>query len=322
MLQEMLDESIAVLKNTRARDGSVLNVHSVIVSDLNEVVKYDFVSRPSQIDIHSVTKVVTCLTIGQMISRHELIGDETLSLDMPIYPHLASLPAFRDREIDKKWTFVRLRHLLSCTIGHQTGLLFRKDLPALENYDLLDYLFSQPLNYAPGTYFAYSNAGTFLASALIEESTGRAFSEWATQLVLEPLSFGPTMWLKYGKYDAACSGLSTTIEDMHKLGELLRDGGMRGAQRITEHSWVDQMIGPIIETRGMYESQHAFPKFAYGMGIWSCGNGVYFCDGSDGQYLIVLPKTGIVISVTSIQPDMEYVPDCFRNFTELENTSL
>jgi hypothetical protein len=40
--------------------------------------------------------------------------------------------------------------------------------------------------------------------------------------------------------------------------------------------------------------------------------GTYYCDGTDGQYLIVLPDKGIVITAFGHQSDMKPITEYFR----------
>ena len=64
-------------------------------------------------------------------------------------------------------------------------------------------------------------------------------------------------------------------------------------------------------------------KMAYGMGVWICGDGSkeypkthYFCDGTDGQFLIISPKDQMAITILSHQKDMNPLYEAISYFFE------
>ncbi|MFF1880682.1 hypothetical protein ACFVVC_04350 [Pseudarthrobacter sp. NPDC058196] len=57
----------------------------------------------------------------------------------------------------------------------------------------------------------------------------------------------------------------------------------------------------------MFDGSRVFPRFAYGYAFWVCEDGVYYCDGTDGQYLIVVPASELVIVTTGSHPDMKAI---------------
>src|SRR5207245_4450404 len=101
---------------------------------------------------------------------------------------------------------VRLRHLLTHTIGHDEGLMFSKDIKDRDQDNLLEYIWNSKIVHEPGQYFVYSNAGPYLISALIQEELGVNLSQWINDLLFEPLGIEIFEWKNYGKYCAASSG--------------------------------------------------------------------------------------------------------------------
>ena len=62
-------------------------------------------------------------------------------------------------------------------------------------------------------------------------------------------------------------------------------------------------------------------KMSYGFGLWICGDGSkkypkthYFCDGTDGQLLIVSPNDKMAITVLSHQKNMEPIYEALNYF--------
>jgi CubicO group peptidase (beta-lactamase class C family) len=314
MLDERFEESVALLHKARDKNGKELSMKSLVISDTAGWRRHDFVAPSDLVDLRSVSKVATCLTIGALIERRLEIYGEPLTLETKVWPFFKSVNGLGAPSADPNWNDVRLKHLLSNTIGHREGFLFRKDIGDRDMNTLLEYVFDMPVEFAPGTHFSYSNVGPFLVSALVQLATGRPLHEWADETVFGPLRFGGHTWKQYGQFDAGCSGLCVTIEDMHKLGELLRDRGKFSGRSIVSADWCARMHSRFTESPSRYEPHRALPKQSYGFGLWVCPNDAYYCDGTDGQYLIVLPYSGIVISTTGSQPDMKPISECFRNF--------
>ena len=71
---------------------------------------------------------------------------------------------------------------------------------------------------------------------------------------------------------------------------MLRYGGKLNGAVIVSREWIERMSTPISRTPGMYDERRVFPKFAYGIALWICESGTFYCDGTNGQYLIVVPE--------------------------------
>lgn len=59
---------------------------------------------------------------------------------------------------------------------------------------LVGYIAGQPLNFAPGTQFEYSNTNTILLGLVIEKVTGKALAEVITTGILKPLGLTETLF--------------------------------------------------------------------------------------------------------------------------------
>jgi len=173
-------------------------------------------------------------------------------------------------------------------------------------------LFNYPIKYTPGEYFVYSNAGPYVLSALIQEEVGISLAEWVSQLLFKPIGINEYIWKNYGKYCAASSGLKLSHADLHKIGRLFINNGSISEKQLVPIEWLDMMRNPQVKTPSMYDEARVFPKYAYGFYLWICKDGSYYCDGTDGQYLIVLPKSGTLITTFGHQSDMKPITECFR----------
>lgn len=173
----------------------------------------------------------------------------------------------------------------------------------------LDYIFSAPVPHTPGTHFSYSNVGPFLVSVILELVTGRSLSDLAEELIFKPLAISAN-WRQFGSFTAGSTGLQMSCDDLLKIATVLRDGGKFEDAKVVSSTWVSEMTRAHILTPKMFDPSRVFPKYAYGLGVWVCENGSFYCDGTNGQYLIVVPNSNLAIATTGDQPDMKPITKC------------
>lgn len=143
--------------------------------------------------IASLSKPITAVAI------HLLVAQGRLSLDQPVLDVLAIEPP-PDATLDPRWRRVTVRRLLehsggwdrmetrfdptfeSRTIAKSLGVALP---PTLE--DIVRYMLGQPLDFEPGTRYAYSNFGYSLLGLVIERTTGEPYEAWVRTHVLAPM---------------------------------------------------------------------------------------------------------------------------------------
>ncbi|MFC6658950.1 serine hydrolase [Deinococcus multiflagellatus] len=135
--------------------------------------------------IASISKSFTAAAILKLQDQGKLNVGDRLSRFLPAYPHAqeitlhqllthtAGVADYTDR--DAFATFKALPHTLDALIARFAG---------------------QPLNFAPGTKFQYSNAGYVLLSRVVEVASGQPYADFLRQQVLAPAG------LKLTDYDA------------------------------------------------------------------------------------------------------------------------
>lgn len=307
MDKESFEASIAELESSPN-----LRMKSLIVTSPGAIYRYSFNRSATPTDLRSISKLVVSIVLGIAMESGMRLRGEPLSLDMKISPFFAKFSGRLDAPSRSNFSEVRLRHLLNNTMGHRNGFLFRKDVRAQDPDFLLDYIFSQPIEFKPGSYFSYSNVGWYLVSAMITNELGVPLSQWISQLFLEKIGVSEFDWVKYGAYDAAATGLSLGSGDVHKLGELLiADGKYRNVQAVPR-AWLETIRGPVVKASSGYDPSSPLQATAYGYGIWVCDDGTYYCDGSGGQFIIVVPHKGLVISALTEDGDTLTVSRCLR----------
>lgn len=301
ILSDGFEAAVDELRHATDSAGSRLNLSFVGVSQHGERLSRSF-PRDLAVDLRSISKPIVSLTLGALIDEQVEVDGEAVGLDSAVAPLLdRHFPSASARD---NWSKVTVRHLLTNTIGHETGFLFRKDLGDLPESEYLEYALQQPISRPPGTHFSYSNVGPFLISVILQDHLEMSLRDLAHDRILGPLNIDRP-WRNFGRYTAGCTGLMMTGEELLRVGELLLAGGAIDANRVVSTEWVRSATQVHAPSPGMFDAARVLPKFGYGLGFWVCEDGIYYCDGTDGQYLIVAPDHQLAIVTTGSQADMK-----------------
>lgn len=287
----------------RDKNGNQLAMTSLIVSDDTDTFTVNFTEH-EPIDIRSIAKPILCLAYGAAINDGLTFDGDKITLQTPVWKYISKYAFIRDDQQQRHWEKIRLIDLFRITFGHEKGIVFSKDVKEVGEDDLIDYIVNYPVTREPGTHFVYSNAGGYLASSLISEYCGIGADEFVDKYIFSPLGITEYSWKKYGKYCAGCTGLKMFNEDLHKIARLIYNNGTYNGKTIVPYEWIIEMRTPqVSHPTHRYIADRAFPKWSYGLNLWICEDGTYYCDGTDGQYMIIIPKKGIVITAMGHQAD-------------------
>jgi len=152
--------------------------------------------------LSSVGKVFTAVTIAKLIEQKQLSFDTTLGALVPDYP----LADARDH--------VTVGHLLTMSSGIQD--LFRvpafwSEIPTIKSpTDFWKYFASTPLQFQPGTQWAYSNSNFLLLGLIVERVTHRAFTSVVEEQIFRPLKLTTTSYTVDGSHPPALGYTRTT----------------------------------------------------------------------------------------------------------------
>lgn len=89
---------------------------------------------------------------------------------------------------------LKIKHLLSMTLGHDKALLMGGERQTLAEKDWIRYIFQQPVPYAPGTHFCYNNAGPYLAGVIVEKVSGLSLLDYLMPRLFLPLGISRPVW--------------------------------------------------------------------------------------------------------------------------------
>ncbi len=164
------------------KDGKPVfrNAYGMANLELGVPLQPDMVFR-----LGSITKQFTAAAILWLEQRGEL------SVDDPISKHLPDYPVHGHR--------ITIEHLLTHTSGifNYTaipGYMAEKVRQDMSTDELVDAFKDQPMNFAPGERWSYSNSGYVLLGAIIEKVSGQSYADFVHKNIFEPLGMKQTYY--------------------------------------------------------------------------------------------------------------------------------
>jgi CubicO group peptidase (beta-lactamase class C family) len=161
-------------------------------------------------EIGSITKQFTAEAVMLLVEERKLALDDGLS------KHLEGLPP--------AWQELTLRQLLSHTSGLKDWesehlLSFRREYTPAEFIALLS---PYPLDFAPGTHWAYTNSAYPLLGLVIARASGTSYDEFVAAHIFKPLGMGATRFSRPQDIVPHRAGGYVGESGQMRKGELLR----------------------------------------------------------------------------------------------------
>ena len=163
--------------------------------------------------IGSVTKHFTSALILQLVEEGEI------ELDAPIATYLPGYPA-------EQGSTVTVHHLLNHTSGipSYTGLPDFIQEMGRDPYtpdELIEVVWDMPLEFEPGSDWAYNNSGYFILGRIIENVTGEEYDVVLEERILDPFGLEDTGYDHYDEIQPReASGYSHTLTGYEHAGYL------------------------------------------------------------------------------------------------------
>jgi len=175
------DPGITVLV---ARDGKPLLRKAYGMANIE---KKQAMTPEMSLRLGSITKQFTAVSILMLADEGKLSVQDDITRHLPDYPTRG-----------KKIT---IEHLLT----HTSGIVSYTGKPgfmAAMNTDLtvaqmIDSFKNDPLEFEPGTRYAYNNSGYFLLGAIIEKISGQSYAKFVEQRIFVPLGMTQTAYEGY-----------------------------------------------------------------------------------------------------------------------------
>lgn len=159
-----------------------------------------------------------------------------------------------------------------------------------------------------GGRFHYVSPNTDLLGWAIERATGERYADVMSRVVWQPLGAERSAYITVDRLGAprCAGGFCATARDLARVGQLLVQGGRRGAKQIVPEAWIDDLVSG--GDRAAWDKGDFIPYYP-GLPIsyrskWYVLHGpspMLFGLGVNGQNLFVDRKNEIVIAKFSSQ---------------------
>jgi N-acyl-D-amino-acid deacylase len=174
--------------------------------------------------IASVSKPLTAVATLQLIERKKLAFEDRVMEVLKLTP-----PDDSGVPFDERWRSITIRQLLQHTAGWDREATFdpialpariaetlKRPFPIMPR-DLVDFMLRNPLQFDPGSRFAYSNFGYVLLGSVIETLAGEPYESCVKTNVLRPLGIS-RMRLGRALRDEAASGEVRYYDSENRTG--------------------------------------------------------------------------------------------------------
>ncbi|HIW53953.1 MAG TPA: beta-lactamase family protein [Candidatus Ruthenibacterium merdigallinarum] len=240
-------------------------------------------------EVYSLSKSFTATAVGLAFDRGLLSPDDALSR---FFPQQVAAQA------DERWQHVRLRHLLTMTVGHAECPMPRMAFAP----DSVESFFSAPLVYEPGERFVYSTGASCMLAEVVRRVTGCTVPDWLTRELLGPMGVEALQWDTCA--DGRCqggTGLKATCSEIALLGALYCARGVWKGRRLLSEEWVD-MAGSL----QVKNEDNGTPDWCagYGFQFWRNKAEGYRCDGAFGQLCVILPQRDLSLAMVAESVNM------------------
>lgn len=249
---------------------------------------------------HSATKSVTASLLGIAIDRGILDGLSEKVYDFfPDYS--ATITPTQER--------IKLENLLNMRAGWEWlewGVPVTSPESDMNKMywadDPIGYVLEKPVITEPGTVFCYSGGVTNVIGQIIRNASGISFSDFAHQVLLEPLGITEYRWALFPSGLEYVSGdLRITPRQMAKIGYLFINNGKWQDRQIISQNWIEE------STRKRDVQLPDYVEWAeeYGFHWWfqtyrvnSQAFESFRAEGWGGQLIIQIPAMNMVVVFT------------------------
>ena len=205
--QFIASKGIPGLSLAVVRDGTLIKAGGYGTANLET----GMAATPETVyEIGSITKQFTAEAVMLLVEQGKLALDDGLS------KHLEGLPT--------AWQALTLRQLLSHTSGLKDWesehlLSFRREYTPAEFIALLS---PYPLDFAPGTRWAYTNSAYPLLGLVIARASGTPYDEFVAARIFKPLGMEATRFSRPQEIVPHRAGGYVEESGQMRKGELLR----------------------------------------------------------------------------------------------------
>lgn len=260
--------------------------------------------------VFSVSKSLTALLAGILVS------DGVLEPEAPVTRYIpeAKGSAYGDATV---------RHVLDMTVSLQftenyldpdaTFLRYRAASgwnPRTGNSSetLHGFLTStEKADHPHGHHFHYQSPNSDLLGWILERAGGRPFAEMFAERIWQPMAAASDAYVTVDPAGAprTAGGICVTIEDLARVGEMVRCRGVANGRQVVPGSWIDDILTGGSAEHWNNGDMTNFIKSCRYRSKWynRLDNATCLASGIHGQWIMIDPQADVVIAKTASQPE-------------------
>lgn len=243
--------------------------------------------------LFSLSKSFASTAVGLAVSEGLLSVDDAV---------VSFFPDRLPERVCENLAAMRVRHLLTMTTG-QHGDPTEAVISAPDG-DWVRAFLAQPVEHAPGTWFVYNSAATYMCSAIVQQRTGQTLVEYLTPRLFQPLGIENPAWSSCPRgINVGGWGLSITTESILRFGLLYLGEGRWNGRQVVPADWVRAATSKQVPSGE--EGEASDWTQGYGYQFWRCRHGGFRGDGAFGQFCVVMPEQEMVVALTGGHADLQ-----------------
>ncbi|MBL0103098.1 MAG: serine hydrolase [Bacteroidetes bacterium] len=206
------------------------------------------------------------------------------------------LPEFR-KGMNAK---LKIRHLLYMSSGldwdEAYNSLFSKTTEAYYGSDLKGQVLKLKVVREPGTKFEYMSCNTVLLSLIINKTTGKTISDFASEKLWKPIMATDQAYWSLdhnGGLEKSYCCFYSCARDFARIGKLYMDSGAWNGHQLVSKDFVKFSLTP-----NAIPDETKNPVDYYGAHWWLMnhnGHEIFYARGILGQYIISIPDERMII---------------------------
>ncbi len=165
---------------------------------------------------------------------------------------------------------------------------------------LLEYLTTLDKQGEHGRAFAYKTVNSDVLAWIIRRVSGQSLSAFLSTRIWQPMGAEEDAYYNVDRLgiESGGGGLNTTVRDMARFGELMRNRGSAGGRQIFPAAVVDDIARGGDPEKFAPAGYATLPGWSYRNQWWVSHNphGVYMARGIHGQSIYIDPKAEMVIA--------------------------
>ena len=290
MLDELIEQGYSIDSISVVRNGYMVL----------DVAVFPYKSSNKHI-IHSCTKSIVSALIGIALDQGHL-----KSVDQPL------LEIFADREVanlDAGKESITLEDVLTMSAGWRCRDSYLYRWSGLQEMaasgDWVQHMLDLPMEGTPGTIFEYCNGGSFLLSAILQETTGMTALAYAEDNLFEPLGISKVDWPSNPQgISIGWGDLRMLPHDMAKFGYLYLNNGVWSDSQVIPPDWVAGSLDRHVSLSSGMGYGYQFWQRQFDVGDQPID--AWYGLGYGGQYIFIVDEPDLVVVFTSENYERAY----------------